>query len=421
MALNRGQLLVHDDEALAQFRVDHRIPDNIVIEGPDPNNDADWQAAENRPVYVWAHLYASVDELCLNRAGYGCLDAKRGTRVHCRRPATPVLHRLVLGQWEFPADEPNPFSVPRYRGYIPVGFNARFWRRSDQCSAAISAVNNCGRTRKVSNLLSYIPLYRYTIPHRSAHQGLPVLLPLRICDQTPKPRSSLSDEVSDLFERTLAELRRLRKKDEGENSDSSESSSSSWDVDLGDEGRDEEAEVKDGKEVDQIPVVVPLGLVLVAIPPAQPHDLDHIIVPSLDLDCTNDIAIVKPWEVVEHSYNHSSSSSSSFGGDEEEMAPKVRILGKGQATRDEPAKHPKTGAKIATLQWNQAQQEAFNLKAFASGELPTSPRRYSPIVLPNFNEEEYAAQLTDEGDANTTVVGVCTGVEEAAVKRAEGC
>ena len=92
----------------------------------------------------------------------------------------------VSGQWEFLADEPDLFSIPRHRGYIPVGenqhdstcdtfyrldyviqeltkyfiwfalveFNRRFWRRSDRCSAAISAVNNFGR-------------FRYTIPIRA--------------------------------------------------------------------------------------------------------------------------------------------------------------------------------------------------------------------------------------------------------------
>ncbi|GFY95488.1 hypothetical protein Acr_10g0008730 [Actinidia rufa] len=36
MALNRAQLLVHDDEALARFCVDHRIPNDILIERPGP-------------------------------------------------------------------------------------------------------------------------------------------------------------------------------------------------------------------------------------------------------------------------------------------------------------------------------------------------------------------------------------------------
>ena len=41
MALNRAQMLVHDDEALAQFHADHHIPDDIIIERLGPNDDAD--------------------------------------------------------------------------------------------------------------------------------------------------------------------------------------------------------------------------------------------------------------------------------------------------------------------------------------------------------------------------------------------
>ena len=46
MALNLAQLLVHNDEALAQFYIDHRIPDDIVIERSGPNDDADWVEGE---------------------------------------------------------------------------------------------------------------------------------------------------------------------------------------------------------------------------------------------------------------------------------------------------------------------------------------------------------------------------------------
>ena len=42
MALNRAQLFVHNSEALAQFRDDYCIPDNVHIEKSSPNDDADW-------------------------------------------------------------------------------------------------------------------------------------------------------------------------------------------------------------------------------------------------------------------------------------------------------------------------------------------------------------------------------------------
>ncbi|GFZ05419.1 hypothetical protein Acr_17g0009910 [Actinidia rufa] len=63
--------------------------------------------------------------------------------------------QMLKGQWEFPIGEPDPFSVPRHRGYAPVRFNGHFWRRSDRCSAAISAVNSYRCSRKVSDLLGY--------------------------------------------------------------------------------------------------------------------------------------------------------------------------------------------------------------------------------------------------------------------------
>ncbi|GFS38480.1 hypothetical protein Acr_00g0057740 [Actinidia rufa] len=625
-------MLVRDSEALAQFRVDHRIPDDVVIKRPGPNDDADWVEGEgNRmPIRTWFIYQAGLRfplskllrtvlsicrltfmqisvKFCPNRVSGGGFDAERRIK-------------------EFPADEPDPFSVPKHRGYVLVGFNRRFWRRSDRCSAAISAVNNCGRSRKVSDLLGYVPLYQYTIPLRAARQGRPILPPLQCCERRKahkgarsprlasgeahssaaprlaprcapfcafdntaplqirrpgsRPRSSLFDEVSDLFEGTSAELRRLLEEAEGESSGSSESSSSSWDVNLGDEGLNEEVEVEDGEEVDQVPAAVPLvPAPLVPIP-------EPINLPSSD----SDIAIVESREIVEHSYSHSGNSSSGSRENEEIMAPKVRILGKGQAPRTEPpmlpeapdsamavpaedqsiapssmaggkrkGKQPAEGtsrqkrgkgagsatgtpelwapqfaavevgkqvtsadtskdhetcvalgnavmlpqdvadhaaettaefggklvmlgaqtkseladarsaAKIAILQRNQAQQEASELKAFACGEvykklfdrafkragdlyerqlaelrpgvfqegwltclkelktppdhsawsspappvqLPASLERYSPINLPDFNEEEYATLPADEGNIITAVAEARTEVEE---------
>lgn len=191
-------------------------------------------------------------------------------------------------------------------------------------------MNNCGRSRKVSDLLGYVPLYRYTIPLRATRQGHPVLPPLQIRGSGSRPRSSLSDEVSDLFEGTSAELRRLLEEAEGESSGSSESSSSSWDIDLRDEGLNEEVVVEDGEEVDQI--IAAAQLVPVPLVPVP----EPINLPSSD----SDIAIVEPREIVEHSYSHSGSSSSGLQGNEEIMAPKVRILGKRPAPLIEPPLNP---------------------------------------------------------------------------------
>ncbi|GFY96794.1 hypothetical protein Acr_11g0011000 [Actinidia rufa] len=199
LAQTRPVLLLFpiDNEALARFRVDHRIPNNVVIERSGPNNDADW--------------------------------------------------------WEFQADDPGLFSILRQKGYIPVGFNARFWRRYDRCAATIIVVNNCRRTCKVVELLCYVLTYRYTIPHRADHRGQPRLPPLRIHDQALRQRSSFSIEVSNFIEGSTAELRQLREDTEGESTGSSGSnsldSSSSWDVDLGgdEEERDEDAEVEKRK------------------------------------------------------------------------------------------------------------------------------------------------------------------------------
>ncbi|GFY97771.1 hypothetical protein Acr_12g0003120 [Actinidia rufa] len=371
----------------------------------------------------------------------------------------------VSGQWEFPAGEPNPFSVPRHRGYVPVGFNSRFWRRSDRCLAAIST-------------------------------GRPILPPLQIRGQGPRSRSSLSNEVSNLFEGISAKLRRLLEEAEGKSSDSSESSFSIWDVDLGDEDLDKEAEVEDGEEVDQVPTAAPL----VPIPLVQFSSSD------------SNIAVVEPREIVEHSYSRSGSSSFGSRGNEETMAPKVRILGKGQAPRTEPTKLPETpqfiamelgkhvtstdtskdhetcialgnammlphyvadhatkttaefGGKLVMLGAQRAVSTSFRLKqgavdlkkanqkanslekelkqlaklrpgifqegwlaclkelktppdhpAWASPalpiQLPTSLERYSQIILPDFNKEEYATLPADEGNVNAAVVEARAGIE----------
>ena len=137
----------------------------------------------------------------------------------------------------------------------------------------------------------------------------------------------------------------------------------------------------------------------------------------------------------------------------------------------------RAAAEIAMLQRNHAQQEASDLKAFACADvykklfdraferagdayekqlaelrpgvfqegwlaclkelqipldhpawsspappvqLPSSPEQYSPIVLPDFNEEEYATLPADEGHTNTVAVGVRRGAEETVDRGVDG-
>ncbi|GFY92975.1 hypothetical protein Acr_08g0013710 [Actinidia rufa] len=49
MELNQAQLLVYYNATLAQFHIDHNIPDNVLIERPDPNEDANWEEREGKP------------------------------------------------------------------------------------------------------------------------------------------------------------------------------------------------------------------------------------------------------------------------------------------------------------------------------------------------------------------------------------
>ncbi|GFY97773.1 hypothetical protein Acr_12g0003140 [Actinidia rufa] len=455
MALNWAQLLVHDGEALAQFRTEHRIPNDVVIEWPGPNDDADWVEGEgNRiPIRTWfiyqaglrfplSKLLRTVLSLCgltfmqilvnfvQTVLAVEALMQREGLEfttddllhVYCvvkprKNPETQMLegnHYLCLRKPIQPQTRSSSLASPILSLFLDIGWHSR----------------------KVSDLLGYVPLYRYTIPLRATHQGRP----------------------------------RLLEEAEGESSDSSESSSFSWDVDLGDEDLDEEAEVEDSEEVDQVPAAAPLVLIpLVQFP-------DPIILLSSD----SDIAVVEPREVVEHSYSCSGSSFSGSRGNEETMAPKVKILRKGQALRTEPARLPedhetcialgnaimlpqdiadhaaettaefggklvmlgaqtkseladaRSTTEIATLQRNQAQQETSELKVFACGEVykklfdcaferagdvyerqlaELCPGIFQEGWLAYFNEEEYATLPADEVNVNAAVAEARAGIE----------
>ncbi|GFS41770.1 hypothetical protein Acr_00g0076360 [Actinidia rufa] len=132
----------------------------------------------------------------------------------------------VSGQWEFQADDLEHFSVPRQRGYIPFGFNARF-----------------GEGPRVVNLRSEI----------------------------------------DLIEGTTTELRQLREDTEGESTGSCSSSSSDYSSSWGLSSSEEEEEtgVEDGKKAAE-PILVPSSnsdatndLGLLEVPPTTEHIFKH--------------------------------------------------------------------------------------------------------------------------------------------------
>ncbi|GFS37066.1 hypothetical protein Acr_00g0049540 [Actinidia rufa] len=340
MALNRAQMLVRNSEALAQFRVDHRIPDDIVIERPGPNDDADWVEGEgNRmPIRTWfiyqaglrfplSKLLRTVLSICgltfmqisvnfvrtvlavealMQREG---LEFTAEDLFHVYFTDSPDKDQYlnnftwVSGQWEFPADGPDPFSVPRHRGYVPV--------ESPIYSVTSPYIG-------IPSLLE--PLIR----------GVPFFHLSKSADQAQGQGVHYLTRSVIYFEGTSAELRRLLEEAEGESSGSNESSSSSWDIDLGNEALNEDAKVEDGEEVDQVPAAVPL-VPAPLVPSPEPVNL-----PSSD----SDVAIVEPREIVEHSYSHSGSSSSGSQLNAEIMASKVRILRKKQGPVIEPPTLP---------------------------------------------------------------------------------
>ncbi|GFZ15739.1 hypothetical protein Acr_25g0001480 [Actinidia rufa] len=292
--------------------------------------------------------------------------------------AEDLLH--VSSQWEFPAGKPDPFSIPRHRGYV---------------------------------------------------LGRPILPLFQIRGPGPRPRSSFSEEVSDLFEGTSAELQRLLEEAEGESSGSSESSSSSWD------GNEEIMAPKvrtlwKGQAPRIEPPMLPEAPDLSMLVPAE----DQSITPSsmagagsatgnpelwapqftsvelgkqvTSADTSKDYetcvalgnAVMLPQDVT----NHAAETTTEFGGKlvmlgaqasaflfQRAVSTSLRLkqgtmdLKKANQKANNLEKELKLGVhmdrqspnsqmkrstvEIATLQWNQAQQEASDLKAFACGEV----------------------------------------------------
>ncbi|GFZ19992.1 hypothetical protein Acr_28g0006970 [Actinidia rufa] len=186
MVTNWAQLLVHDNAALAQFRANHRIPNDVQIERLGPNDNVDWVEGEGKDLYLSDFI-------------------------------------RVSGQWEFQDDDPRPYSLSGYIGYIPI-------------------VNNCQKMCNAVDLLCYTSLYHLTIPYRGDHRIQPNLAPLHIRRRLNRRASIRSSRVRS-------------------------DSSSNWDVDLGlgEEEEDEDTEVEDGEGVNQIKVPAPVPTPAIAL------------------------------------------------------------------------------------------------------------------------------------------------------------
>ncbi|GFZ20000.1 hypothetical protein Acr_28g0007050 [Actinidia rufa] len=225
MVTNWAQLLVHDNAALAQFRANHRIPNDVQIERLGPNDNVDWVEGEGKDLYLSDFI-------------------------------------RVSGQWEFQDDDPRPYSLSGYIGYIPI-------------------VNNCQKMCNAVDLLCYTSLYHLTIPYRGDHRIQPNLAPLHI-----RERESIDSIKS-----------------------SSSDSSSNWDVDLGlgEEEEDEDTEVEDGegggslgsegeedmaprdralgknRAAEEMPMKLALDLVLALLIPAElPQDVVDLTTKDLE-------------------------------------------------------------------------------------------------------------------------------------------
>ena len=110
-------MLVYNDANLAQFRVDHNILDNVLIERPCPNEDVDFVEGEGDhiPVRTWLihqadlkfplsplaeggyglvppHIHASVSKFRLNHSGSGRFDEEREAKIYCCGFASCILH-----------------------------------------------------------------------------------------------------------------------------------------------------------------------------------------------------------------------------------------------------------------------------------------------------------------------------------------
>ncbi|GFS42840.1 hypothetical protein Acr_00g0082000 [Actinidia rufa] len=163
MELNRAQLLVHDDEDLNKFRTDHGIPMDVQIEHPGPNKDSNlvlmlkkvmarchltfmqvsvnfirtmlmvdtlmhqmklsFSAEDLLHVYTMVRPKREPRTPFLKGNHYLCLKNSRQTQI---RLVTNNLDKglfldefvWVLGNWEFQARDDGLWLFPRYNGHL---------------------------------------------------------------------------------------------------------------------------------------------------------------------------------------------------------------------------------------------------------------------------------------------------------------
>ena len=99
---------VHDDEVLARFYADHNILDDVLINRPCLNNDANWVKEEGNHIPIWTWLihkanlkfplsqllkkvmalscltfHASICKFLLNSTSDGRSNDERGEGIRC--------------------------------------------------------------------------------------------------------------------------------------------------------------------------------------------------------------------------------------------------------------------------------------------------------------------------------------------------
>ncbi|GFS30012.1 hypothetical protein Acr_00g0009680 [Actinidia rufa] len=395
MALNRAQMLVRDSETLAQFRVDHRIPD-------DPRKNPETQMLEGN------HY------LRLRKPN------QPQTRLVTDSPnKDQYLNDFiwVSGQWSSLLTNPTPSqflgigdSIDAFGGGA-IGVRPQFSADIDLGDEALNEEAEVEDGEEVDQIPTAAPL---------------VSAPLVLVPEPTNLPSSNSDVA-------IVESREIVKHSYSHSDSSSAGSQLNAEIMAPKpaEGTSRPKRRKGAGSAAGTPelwapqfAAVELGKQVTSADTSKDHETCVAL----------GNAVMLPQDVADHAAeNHS------------------RIRGQ--------AHYAGGPAEIAILQQNHAQQEASDLKAFACGEvykklfdrafergrgrelqipldhpawsspappvqLPASPERYSPINLPDFNEEEYATLPADEGNTNTVIVEAHVGIAETAdrdrAREAEG-
>ncbi|GFZ09640.1 hypothetical protein Acr_21g0002390 [Actinidia rufa] len=143
MELNQAQLLVHDDVALARFRRDHEIPNDVLVERPGPNEVASTVRGHGDHILVRTWL--------IHQTNFG-------SQLVAKNPDKDLyLNEFVWisGNKEFRPGDDKLWSFPRTNGRINDGFNCHYKVHSKQCKVAIQHVNNNQEPRDVATLLQH--------------------------------------------------------------------------------------------------------------------------------------------------------------------------------------------------------------------------------------------------------------------------